>query len=52
MRSIVLEKIGQISCRELLPAEDYKPTRQEEIDHGTPSAARSAPMRSRCTLEI
>ena len=35
MRSIVLEKIGQISCRELLPAEDYKPTRQEEIDHGT-----------------
>lgn len=35
MRSIVLEKVGQIACRELLPAEDYKPTPQEEIDHGT-----------------
>lgn len=35
MKSIVLEKIGQIACRELLPEEDYRPTQQEEIDHGT-----------------
>ena len=35
MRSIVLEKIGEITCRELLLEEDYKPTLQEEIDHGT-----------------
>ena len=35
MRSIVLEKIGDITCRELLLEEDYKPTVQEEIDHGT-----------------
>ena len=35
MKSVVLEKIGEISYRELLLADDYKPTQQEEIDHGT-----------------
>ena len=35
MKSVVLEKIGEISYRELLPTDDYKPTQQEEIDHGT-----------------
>ena len=35
MKSVVLEKIGQISYRELTPEDDYKPTLQEETDHGT-----------------
>ena len=34
-KAIIIEKIGEISCRELTPADVYKPTLQEEIDHGT-----------------
>jgi L-iditol 2-dehydrogenase len=34
-KSVCIERIGEISWRELTPADDYKPTRQEEIDHGT-----------------
>lgn len=35
MKSIILEKIGEITYRDLGPEDDYQPTRQEEIDHGT-----------------
>lgn len=35
MKSIVLEKIGSICCREFLPQEEYMPTHEEEIAHGT-----------------
>ena len=34
-RSVIIERVGAISWREMTPADDYKPTRQEEIDHGT-----------------
>ena len=35
MKSVVLEKVGEISYRELRPEDDYKPTPEEEIAHGT-----------------
>ncbi|MDD4220645.1 MAG: zinc-binding dehydrogenase [Sphaerochaetaceae bacterium] len=34
-KSVILEKIGQISYRELQESDVYKPTPQEEVDHGT-----------------
>ncbi len=35
MKSIVLEQVGAISYRELQPSDDYQPSCQEEIRHGT-----------------
>jgi len=35
MKSVILEGLKEISWRELTPEDDYKPTLQEEIDHGT-----------------
>lgn len=34
-KSVILERIGEISWRDMLPSDDVQPTRQEEIDHGT-----------------
>lgn len=34
-KSVIIEKVGEINWREMTPADDYQPTRQEEIDHGT-----------------
>ena len=34
-KSVIIEKVGAISWREMEQADDYQPTRQEEIDHGT-----------------
>ncbi|NLX27285.1 MAG: alcohol dehydrogenase catalytic domain-containing protein [Lentisphaerae bacterium] len=34
-KSIIIERIGEISWREMTLEDDYQPTRQEEIDHGT-----------------
>ena len=34
-KSVIIERVGEISWRDLIPSDDYKPTLQEEIDHGT-----------------
>ncbi|MCQ2437771.1 MAG: zinc-binding dehydrogenase [Clostridia bacterium] len=34
-KSVIIERVGEISWREMTHADDYQPTRQEEIDHGT-----------------
>lgn len=34
-KAVVLERVGEITYRELTPSDIYKPTLQEEIDHGT-----------------
>lgn len=34
-RSVIIERVGEIDWRELIPSDDYRPTHQEEIDHGT-----------------
>lgn len=34
-KSVILKRVGEIAYREMLPEDDYQPTRQEEIAHGT-----------------
>lgn len=34
-KSVIIERVGEIAWREMTPADDYQPTHQEEIDHGT-----------------
>jgi L-iditol 2-dehydrogenase len=35
IKSVILERIGEISYREIQPSDVYKPTLEEEIAHGT-----------------
>ena len=34
-KSVILERVGEIAWREMTPEDDYQPTREEEIAHGT-----------------
>ena len=34
-KSVIIERIGEISWREMRSEDDYQPSRSEEIDHGT-----------------
>ena len=34
-KAVVLARVGEITYRELTSSDIYKPTLQEEIDHGT-----------------
>lgn len=34
-KSVIIERVGEIAWREMTPRDDYQPTHQEEIDHGT-----------------